>query len=238
VAQKWRVLRPTEDKLRRAIGRAFVAQGTRLLAGRATDWIAAFDTVSGATTSLFLDPIQDAAQVAMVAGARTLIAELGVEIAFNLRNPRAVAYLDAHGADLVAGINTTTRDSLRALLRQATDEGWSYNRTARAIRTQFNGFAGKLPQAHIVDRASLVALTESGMAYEAGNAIVVADLQDAGLVMEKSWLTVNDNRTSAGCRENQAAGWIPYEENFPSGHAHPLRFPGCRCSALYRRKPD
>lgn len=238
-AQKWRVVRPIERRLQRRISHAFVRQGALMLAQQAAGpaWLSVFDSVAAQTVTLFLDPIQDAAQAALVAGARRLIADLAVDTVFDLRNPRAVRYLEEHGVNLVRGINDTTRDRLRVVIRDAIDEGWSYSRIARAIRDQFDGFAGRKPQLHIQDRATLVAVTEAGMAYEAGNAIVVADLQDAGLVMEKSWLTVGDNRVSDGCRENQRAGWIPFDEPFPSGDMQPVRFPGCRCTALYRRKP-
>lgn len=238
-AQKWRVLRPVERTLRRRISAAFVRQGALTLQrGRpGADWLSVFDGVARLTLPLFVDPIQDAAGRAMLAGARSLIAELAVDATFDLRNPRAVAYLEAHGAELVRGINDTTRDSMRVLLRQATDEGWGYDRTASAIRDRFDGFAGKKPQAHIEDRATLVAVTEAGNAYEAGNSAVVAGLRDAGLAMQKAWQTVGDNRVSDGCRENQRAGWIAFDEAFPSGDMQPLRFPGCRCTALYRRAP-
>lgn len=247
VAQKWRTLRPMERRLTKAMSRAFRRQGKlflsrfKTLQGRFeesitdSDWLSIFDAVTGETTDLFLEPIQSYVQMALVLGAESLIAELEVDTAFGLRNPRAVAYLRQHGAELVRGINDTTRDHMRTLITQATEEGWSYNRLARAIREQFDGFAGLRPQAHIRDRATLVAVTELGEAYETGSAIVVRDLQDAGLVMEKSWLTVGDRRVSAGCLENAAAGWIPFDEPFPSGHMHPLRFPGCRCTALHRR---
>lgn len=65
-------------------------------------------------------------------------------------------------------------------------------------------------------------------------------LQNAGLEMEKSWLTVGDSRVSEGCAANAAAGWIGLEEEFPSDGTYdrqrPPRFPGCRCDILYRRK--
>lgn len=250
VAQKWRTLRPVERKLQRAMSKAFRSQGDVFLRGfgalrgefseALSDalWLAVWDAVAQRTTALFVDPIQEAAAAAMTLGAHSLIATLDVDVAFDLANPRAVSYLEAHGAELVRGIDDTTRDSLRVLLRQAVDEGWGYGRTAKAIRDQFDGFAGLKPQAHIRDRATLVAVTESAMAYEHGNRIVVDDLATSGLRMEHSWLTVGDNRVSDGCRENQRAGWIPTDEPFPSSHSNPPRFPGCRCTTLYRRKPD
>lgn len=246
-AQKRRALQPIERQLRRDMTRAFQRQGDVFLGGFARlrgqfaesimerDWLTVFDIAEQQTLSLFIDPIRNAAELALTAGAESLIRELAVDVSFRLSHPRAVAYIQEHGAELVRGINDTTRDQMRTLIRQATDEGWGYTRTADAIKAQFDGFAGLKPQAHIADRATLVAVTETGMAYEEGNAIVARDLRDAGLRMEKRWLTVGDDRVSDGCRSNEAEGWIPLEQPFSSGHMQPLRFPGCRCTVLYRR---
>lgn len=247
-AQKWRKLKPVERTLQRAMRKAFRSQGDEFLKGftrlqgefaeALTEalWLAVFDAAARRTFDAFFDPIQEGAAAAMTIGAKSLLAQVEIDVAFDLANPRAVRYLEAHGAELVRGINDTTRDSLRVLLRNAADGGWSYNRTAKAIRDQFDGFAGLKPQEHIKDRATLIAVNEAGLAYESGTAAVVADLQSAGLVMLKAWQTVNDDRVSQGCLENQQAGWIAFDEAFPSGHMHPTRHPACRCTTLYKRQ--
>lgn len=263
VAAKWRTLQPLEERLTRAMARAFRAQGRAFMeefsalrprfAERAraarwgrdhrrlreaiteSDWFSLFDAAAQETLRLFLAPIQETAAQALTLGAGEVLADIGMDVAFNLRNPRAVAYLEEHGAALVTQINETTRDEIKRIVTQAVDEGWSYNRTAQEIISRFSQFAVGKPQLHIDSRAHLVAVTEAGHAYEAGSAIVVQDLQDAGLVMEKSWLTVGDDRVSDGCRANQEEGWIPMSQPHQSGHMHPLRFPGCRCTELYRR---
>lgn len=246
-AQKWRVVGPQERKLRTALARAFRTQGKSFVAGfaklrgafteafTAADWITIFNAATQDSFSLFLDPLQAGVEAALLAGATNLIAELGMDVSFSLRNPRAVAYVQAHGADLVRGIDDTTRSYLNTLLTQAADEGWSYQRTAEAITARYREFAVGVPQQHIRSRAELVATTELGNAYEAGNSIVVRDLTDAGLRMEKSWLTANDERVDPDCQANQDAGWIPFDETFPSGDMEPLAHPACRCTALYRR---
>src|SRR5690554_5273967 len=81
-AQKWRVVRPIERRLRRRISLAFVRQGALMLAQQAAGpaWLSIFDAVAAQTVTLFLDPIQDAAQTALVASARRLIADLAVDM--------------------------------------------------------------------------------------------------------------------------------------------------------------
>lgn len=159
-----------------------------------------------------------------------------LRLAFDLDNPRAVKFLEKHAADMVTAINDTTRAEMRALLTQATEEGWSYNQTAKVIRDRFDGFAESKPQEHIQSRAHLVAVTEARFGYERGNRDVAKSLADAGLEMEKSWLTSGDDRVTDECMANEDEGWIPIDEQFPSGDDEPPRFPGCRCTCLYQAK--
>jgi len=201
-----------------------------------SEWEAIWAAVMLETVKLFTAPIDTAVAKALEHGGMAMLAELGMGVKFDLKNPRVVEYLKNYGANLVKGINETTRDYLQTLITQATEEGWSYKRTAEAMIERFEEFAVGKPQAHIDSRAHLIAVTETGNAYEEGNMIVARDLQDAGLTMEKSWSTVGDDKVSAGCRENEAVGWIPLDDAFPSGHQQPLRFPGCRCEARYQRK--
>lgn len=251
VAEKWRQLRPEERSLISHIGRAFLAQKKLLLrhlrpyfaeARRANlreamidDWNQAFDEAANGTFDLFFEPIEGAIFVALLAGARDVISFVGSSISFTLRHPRAEAYMAEHGAGLITQINEVTRGNILTILNEGVREGWSYDRIARSISNMYSEMAVGRPQQHIDSRAHLIAVTELGNAYEQGSAIVARELQDGGMPMEKAWLTVGDNRVSDGCRDNEAQGWIPLIATFASGHDRPLRFPGCRCTALYRR---
>lgn len=188
------------------------------------------------TVKLFAAPIDAAVAKALEYGGIAILGEVGMKPRFDLKNPRAVDYLKDYGADLVKGINETTRDTLQTLISNATDEGWSYKRTAEAIIERFEQMAVGKPQEHIDSRAHLIAVTETGQAYEEGSRIVAKDLQDAGLDVEKSWSTVGDVKVSDGCKENEADGWIGIDKLHSSGHQRPLRFPGCRCEERYRIK--
>lgn len=199
------------------------------------DWLRIWDQVTDDTYDRFIGVVQNMMQQGLSIGAAVQIANVATDYAFDLSNPRAVAYIEEFGALRVTQINETTRDEIHDIVTQGTREGWSYDRVARAINQRFREFRVGKPQEHIKSRGHLVAVTELGNAYEAGNQVVVQDLSDGGLDMEKKWLTVGDDRVSDGCRENESEGWIPVEQAFLSGHDRPLRFPGCRCTALYRR---
>lgn len=201
-----------------------------------TEWMFVFHVVAQKTVSLFEKPVDAAVQAALKSGAAQMIADVGLGISFDLKNPRAVKYLDQYGARLVTNINETTRDYLNTIMTQSASEGWSYKRTAEAIIDRYSEFAIGKPQQHIDSRAHLIAVTETGNAYIEGNLIVAQDLKAAGIEMEKSWSTVGDDKVTDGCQANEDAGWIGVDQAFPSGHQRPLRFPGCRCDLLTRVK--
>jgi len=166
------------------------------------------------------------------------VSYLDIEYAFNVKHPRAINYINKRGAELVTKINETTRSEIKRIVTNGIEKGLSYDQTAKEISKRFSEFAIGKPQLHIRSRAHLVAVTEAGNAYETGNYEAGKQLQEAGIMLEKYWATVGDNRVSDGCSANEGQGWIPYDEAFESGHEHPLRFPGCRCALLTRRKGE
>jgi hypothetical protein len=145
--------------------------------------------------------------------------------------------MERHGAEMITRINEETRDEIHTILNESSEKGWGYDKTAKAITERFKEFAIGKPQQHIRSRAHLVAITESGNAYEEGNLEGARQLQDHGMAMEKLWVNVGDDRVSDGCLANSAVRWIPIDKLFPEGpnRMRPLRFPGCRCHAQYRR---
>ena len=150
----------------------------------------------------------------------------------SLPNLRAQAYAKKHAAEAVTQINDTTRKEIARIVSDGVKSGSSYNDIAKAIKDKFKEFAVPMPQKHVSNRAVLVAVTELANAYCEGNAQVGNYLQDNGVKMMKAWQTLEDDRVSDGCKENERVGWIPINEEFPSGHMHPPRFPGCRCDFL------
>lgn len=150
----------------------------------------------------------------------------------SLPNLRARAYAKKHAAEAVTQINDVTRKEIARIVSDGVKSGASYNDIANAIKSKFEEFAVPSPQKHIPNRAVLVAVTELANAYCEGNAQVGDYLQSNGVKMMKAWQTLEDDRVSDGCKENEHAGWIPIDKEFPSGHMHPPRFPGCRCDFM------
>lgn len=191
-------------------------------------------TADGMTAS-----VQEAGDKGWKVGAERAVTDLSLATSFTLKNPRAVAYMEAHAAERVAGIDEVTRRYIKTLMTKAVDEGWSYSRTASVLIARFEQFAVGSPLAHIQSRAELIAVTESAFAYEAANASVVAGLMEQGLPMEKAWLTVGDDRVDEEqCGPNEDEGWIAAEGDFQDGSSEPPAHPGCRCTALYQVSED
>lgn len=257
-AVKVSVLAPIERRTQRALARAFRKQRDLFLQGferyrpwfdrpkilkeaAPPDWEPAFDDAALKTIQAFKEPLDQATQQALDLGILYAAARLGVRTSVSLKHPQATAYAGARSAARVTQINQTTRQYLRRIITQAVDKGWSYDRTAQAITQRYAQFAGpplRVRPRHIRSRAHAIAVFEVGDAYEFGNMLVAQDLKDAGLAMEKSWLTVGDHRVRPEHRANQAQGWIPLDAVFVSGHERPPTDPGCRCTVLIRRRPS
>ena len=174
------------------------------------------------------------AQEAMLKAGLMKAGSINISPSFTLANPAAKEYLENYGYNLITKVDNTTKTQLGRIITRGLDEGESYQKVARNIRDMFDGFSERKPQAHIRNRAELIAVTETGNAYTEAALIQSKSLQMAGLPMVKKWNTVGDDRVSDGCRENESVGWIPLDNAFPSGHMRPLRFPGCRCDLLTR----
>jgi len=192
-------------------------------------------TVKLKTQTKMTDKMLKNTGAAMAAGYNTLAKSVGwgIDLSFNLKNPRAVDYLRTNAAAKVTAINETTRKEIARIVTKGVDEGTSYATMARDIKNKFTEFSVRKPQLHIRNRAELVSVTETANAYGAGNFALVEDLQDKGLVMIKAWATVGDDRVSEECQENEDEGWIPVNDQFPSGDDHEPGHPACRCTVLY-----
>jgi hypothetical protein len=239
-------LQPYEQKLATQLSKLFRRQGAfvvrRLAMYRSefTEALRPHELASLLNHGLSVDmakAIQFAIELGFSSGASDVLADVKADISFSLDNPRAVQYTKDYGANLVTKIDETTRSSVKDIVTRATANGTAYTEVAKQLKALFNGFAVSVKgPKYIQSRAELIAVTELGNAYQAGASAAVDEATDTGLTFEKYWLTSNDSKVSEGCRTNQSVGWISKQATFPSGHDHPLRFPGCRCVAQYRRK--
>ena len=193
-----------------------------------TGWF--FSSLSKSSTSSESASAPDGASLQEAPRVRNVKADKSGWV--SLPNLRAQEYAKKHAAEAVTQINDTTRKEIARIVSDGVKSGSSYNDIAKEIKNKFEEFAVPMPQKHVSNRAVLVAVTELANAYCEGNAQVGNYLQDNGVKMMKAWQTLEDDRVSDGCKENERVGWIPINKEFPSGHMHPPRFPGCRCDFL------
>jgi len=202
-----RALRPIETKLTGQMAKAFRAHravfmrefervGPRIL-GEASPLPAiegALEAAYRATLADFLAPIEEAAGAAIAAAAKHRVAEFGVSFAFDLKNPRAIAAIKAQAVASVEEIDATTREEIARIVTKGMEDGYNSQQVARQIVAKYDEFGAGKPQAHIRNRAELIAVTEAAEAYETGNRLVIDEMTAVGLEMEQSWSTVGDER--------------------------------------------
>jgi HK97 family phage portal protein len=208
-----------------------------MLDGKLTS-ISSPETKSVAEVSLILDRLQNGnierfrgvyAEAVNRAGTNAL-EDLGLtELQFSLLQPSVVSYLDKAGAQLVKGVDATTKDRLATTLAEGIQGGENMLQLSDRVKTVFDATRA---------RANAIAVTESGAAYNAGT--LEAWTQTGGIVEKKVWLSSRDDRV----RETHADAdgqEVPLSGVFQVGDAT-LAFPGdgssqdpgetvnCRCT--------
>ena len=128
---------------------------------------------------------------------------------------QALAFYDAHAGRLITSVDDTTRRAIVAIVRNALTNGTPYTAVEGALIQRFEALRQYQPQKHIRTRARLIAVTETGQAYERGKQSTVHRAEAAGVRFEKSWVTVGDDRVSRDCRRNEDGGMDTGGQPFP-----------------------
>jgi len=128
-------------------------------------------------------------------------------------------------------ISKNTIVKISKIIKTSIKEGLSYNETAKLIMKQ--GKAGVFSMA----RAKLIAIRETGQAYERGNLYSMQEFkkQNPDRKVKKNWITFRDHKVTDPCKANQRQGWIDLKLKFSSGDDSATRddHPRCRCSTSY-----
>jgi SPP1 gp7 family putative phage head morphogenesis protein len=190
----------------------------------------AFDELAKALAAIFTEFVQDA--------GREALAQVNIDDPeiVTLTNERAVAWAKDHAAELVGKkwvggklvdnpdaayrIDTVTRDGVRALVQQATDEGWSNDKLSKSLREAYT---------FSKERADLVAVTETAFVDVQGNMLAY---KDSGVVEGKRWIVGSSEKLCPSCLTNKQQGVIALDKAFASGHMAPPGHPRCRCDVL------
>lgn len=134
-------------------------------------------------------------------------------------NEFAVDYAGARAAELVKGLEDSTRDMLQSSVVTALEEGWSNDRLASELMSAY---------AFSAERAMLIARTETAYADVAGN---LEGWRASGAVAGKRWI-VDPNNPCDLC-DKLAGVEVDLDESFPGdgGDGPPLH-PNCECDVV------
>ena len=137
---------------------------------------------------------------------------------FDHANQRAASYAEERAADLVTLIDDSTRNMLRQKIASGLSSG--------AMREDI---IDDIMDSEIFSeaRATLIADTEVAMANGQGALAGYKEAKAAGVRLKKIW--VCDSDPCPICEENQDAGEIEVEDDFPSGDDAEVAHPGCLC---------
>jgi len=142
----------------------------------------------------------------------------------DIRSIAAESYLREHGAELVKGLNTYTKERMGKMLADAFARGDSIDTIATRIMSSFDDMS--------IARARKIAVTEASKAWSFAEMESAGVMEKAGYKMVKEWLLGPLHPRYDPCDHNHEAGAIPLNQAFPAGDMAPPQHPNCGCSLI------
>lgn len=158
------------------------------------------------------DAIMQDLQESFQAAGTKAATSLGVDM-LDVVSERAKEYASQHAAELIDGIDKTTRDVLTDLITQAVSDGWSAADLSDAIAS-----GGVFSE----ERADMIARTELATAFTEGS---ISAWEESGVVAGKQWLAAPD--CCDICAELDGSV-VALDDDFGEVSGPPLH-PNCRC---------
>ncbi len=158
-----------------------------------------------------------------VLGLKQVLSEI-TESQFEQANSYAITWAKERAAELITGMEDSTRDMIRDNIATALEEGWGASEIEEALMDSY---------AFSEERAETVARTEMAFADVQGN---LEAYRSSGVVEGKQWITAAEGE----CDDCQALHEeiVGLDEEFSGGvDAAPLH-PNCRCDVQPVLKED
>lgn len=155
-----------------------------------------------------------------------IIGQIGIDDAtlFGQVETRAAKWAAEHSADLVTMITDATRDKLQTAIATAVAQALPKDEMIDSIMAaSMDDPNGSFSE----ERAQFIADTEIGFANSQGSLMGMQEAEKAGVNLQKEWDATDE--PCPICQENQDAGPIALDAQFPSGDDCPLAHPRCRC---------
>lgn len=161
--------------------------------------------------------------------------EEGSPVDWELMEPATREWIRRHAGQRIVDIQDTTLETLRNVLEQGLQEGWSTQQYASAIGDVYNRWKGY--------RAERIARTETGTAVNYGKWIHAQEMERiTGRKVYKVWSAILDERTrpdhvaAHGQRKPlnepyEVGGWALMHPLDPNGPASEVI--NCRCTEYY-----
>lgn len=140
---------------------------------------------------------------------------------FGQVSQRAVDWARANAAELVSGVEDSTRDMIAGDIADSLAAGETLDETIGRLQEGY---------AFSEERADLIARTEIGSANQHGALEGMRAAEQLGIKIMKYWSC--DTDPCEDCEANEAASPIPLNEEFPSGDDAPEAHPHCKCSLI------
>lgn len=155
------------------------------------------------------------------AGADRAVREFQSDM-FDLAQDNAAAWALDHAGELISddGAEGILSESTRAMLRRTIADAFDQGLTADDLANQLSD-----DYAFSEERADLIAETELRTADSNG---YLEGAKATGLELQKHWIAEPD--CCDDCQENEDAGFIDLDDEFPSGDDAPQAHPHCRCA--------
>lgn len=145
--------------------------------------------------------------------------------AFDVTNPASVAWVKAHAADTIKGINDATREAIKDLIEEAFTEQFDVDDLTKEISSLL-GDKG---------RAEVIARTETMRASNEGQTQAWDQALDEGLLTgteQKEWITTPDDRLCPVCEPLDGVT-VALDDRFDVDGDEidsPPAHPNCRCT--------
>lgn len=166
---------------------------------------------------LLYDATKDGINNIYETSGKEALAEVGVDIGFDVDNPAAIDYLNNHALEMATQVGETIKEDLTLQLMQGIETGASVRDTADAISSFFESEGDW--------RSKRIARTETIRAYSQGS---LQGYIQSGVVEGVYWMP--DDQACPICLQNAGDGVIKLGSTFSSGDTAPPAHPNCECA--------
>lgn len=239
---------PAAVAARRLIRRAAEEALTDLRIANVDDIVAAYENEASADAVVeildfgpldgMVEPVSAALRDVLAAAGQRALEDLHIDdtAIVDLVNDDAILWADTRGAELVGkkwvddelvdnpdarwAISESTRDDIRELVSNSYRDGVTPRDLAKQLQEAYD---------FSLARAKVIAQTETAKASVSGS---LMGWRRSGVVQGKSWQVSDDYDQDDECGDNEDAGVIALDDDFPSGDDGPPAHPSCRCALV------